>query len=70
MIKKNEYNVKLKCQIAKEGRVHRWVAGQLGLSPAMISNFINGSRTPNQEQKKELAKVLNCKVNDIFLKEN
>ena len=37
-----------------------------GIDPAKISLIERGYKTPREDEKKKIAKALNCKVTDIF----
>ena len=39
-----------------------------GIDPAKISLIERGYKTPREDEKKKIAKALNCKVTDIFPK--
>lgn len=66
MLKKIQYNGKLKEKIENEGRKMAWLAAAIGLDAATLSKILHGRRVPTQEQAEALAKQLNCKPEDIF----
>lgn len=64
-----KYRVELKAAIVDEGRRQNWLADKVGVDPAILSHWIAGNRSPNAEQRKALAKLLNRKVKDLFPEE-
>ena len=66
-----EYNIKLKAMIHSRGLKHNWLAGQVGVDPAVFTKWITGddNRQPTQVQKEALAGLLGCSVRDIFEEE-
>lgn len=59
---KNNINV----WIAKSGYKKKYVAEQLGVSQTVLSRWINGHSMPSLENAFKLAKILNCKVDDLW----
>ena len=52
--------------IARKGLLKKWIAEQMGVHPARISEFISETRKPNKERIRKLCKLLGCKVKDLF----
>ena len=52
--------------IARTGLRKNWIAEQMGVHPARISEFISETRKPNKERIRKLCKLLGCKVKDLF----
>lgn len=45
----------------------QWRCGaEAGISETVISAIVNGRRVPTSEQKRSLAKVLECEESEIF----
>ena len=59
---KNNINV----WIAIRGMSKKEVAQRLGVSQVVLSRWINGHANPSLENAFKLAKILNCKVDDLF----
>ncbi len=66
MLKKIEYNGKLKAKIRDQRRKQQDIAKETKLDPSFISGFIVGHRIPTPEQAAILAACLGCEVKDIF----
>ncbi|KHE73139.1 helix-turn-helix transcriptional regulator [Halobacillus sp. BBL2006] len=54
--------------IDKRGYKKKWVAEQLGVSGNVLSRWANGRSVPSLEHALDLAKLLECKVEDLFKK--
>ena len=57
---------KIKEVIATSGLRKNWIATQMGVHPARISEWIAERRKPYQARIRALCKLLKCKVADIF----
>ena len=57
---------KIKEVIARTGLRKNWIASQMGLHPARISEWISETRKPNKVRIRALCKILKCKVLDLF----
>ena len=57
---------KIKEVIATSGLRKNWIATQMGVHPAIISEWIAERRKPNKARIRALCKLLKCKVADIF----
>lgn len=57
---------KINEQIELNGRKKKWVAQQLGVSQEVLSRWINGRSMPSVNNLFKLAKILNCKVDDLY----
>ncbi len=55
--------------IQKRGYKKKWIAQQLEVSDVVLSRWINGKNLPSLEKAFHLADVLNCKVDDLFIRE-
>ena len=56
----------IKQVIREEGKRCNWVAQKLGVSASDISNWCSEERKPNQERLVALAKILGCKLSDLY----
>lgn len=56
--------------IDSKGLKHKWVAEQVGVYPTVLSRWINNRGKPSLERTFKLAKVLNCKVDDLYIYED
>jgi len=50
----------------KKGLKGKWVAQQLGISQNQMSNYVKGKSYPPVDKAFELAKLLDCKVDDLY----
>ena len=57
---------RIKEVIADSGLRKNWIATQMGVHPARISEWIAERRTPNKVRIRTLCKILKCKVLDLF----
>jgi putative transcriptional regulator len=53
-------------RIDARGYKKKWVAQQLGVSQVVLSRWINGQSTPSLMNAFRLAKLLNCKVDNLY----
>jgi DNA-binding XRE family transcriptional regulator len=58
----NKFREKLK----EEGRSQRWLSGKIGISETTLSKYVRDKRKPNYKVAEQIAKLLNCKPDDIF----
>ena len=56
--------------IEKSGYKKKWIAKQLGVSQTVLSRWINGHSMPSLINAFKLAKILNCKVDDLYIVED
>ena len=54
--------------LGNKGMKVKWVAEQIGCHPTEVSNWIADRRTPNLSRAMQLAKILECSVEDLFPK--
>lgn len=66
MLKKIEYNGKLKARIRDCGCKQQDIAEKTRLDPSFISGFVLGYRIPTPKQAAALAECLDCDIKDIF----
>ncbi|HUV58812.1 MAG TPA: helix-turn-helix transcriptional regulator [Desulfatiglandales bacterium] len=59
-------NYDLKMKVLQSGKSQIALAKEIGISEPYLSKIVNGWIEPKDELKTEIAKVLNCKVIDIF----
>ena len=52
--------------IELRGYKKKWVAEQLGVSQNVLSRWINDGAMPSVKKLFELAKILNCKADDLY----
>jgi len=57
---------KFKDKLKQEGRTQRWISAKIGISETTFSKYASGKRKPNYEIAEKIAKLLNCKPDDIF----
>jgi putative transcriptional regulator len=55
--------------IEERGYMKKYIAKQLNVSQNQISNWINGRSSPTIEKAFKLAKLLDCKVDDLYEEE-
>ena len=60
---------RIKEVIADSGLRKNWIANKIGVHPSHISMWIAENRVPSKPRIRALCKVLNCKVLDLFPKE-
>ena len=52
--------------IDKRGYKKKWIAEQLGVTNTVLSRWINNHSNPSLENALKLARLLDCKVDDLF----
>lgn len=55
----------LKKILDARGRTQSWLAGEMNLTEATISRYINNIRAPNQETLRRMAALLHCEPEEI-----
>ena len=60
---------KIKEVIALTGLRKNWIADKMGVPASHISMWISEERKMNKDRVKSMCKLLNCKVVDLFPKE-
>lgn len=63
---KNNINV----WIAKSGMSKKEIAKKMEVSQTVLSRWINGHSNPSLEKALNLADILNCKVDDLYVWED
>ena len=53
--------------IEKRGYKKKWIADQLGVSKNVLSRWIHNHSDPSLENAFKLARLLDCKVDDLFI---
>jgi len=56
--------------IERKGYKKKWVAQQIGVSQEVLSRWINGKNMPSLEKAFKLAEILECKVDDLYIKKD
>jgi len=56
--------------IAKSEMSKKEVAEKMGISQTVLSRWVNNKSMPSVENLFKLADILNCKVDDLYEKEN
>ena len=56
----------IKQVIREKGMRCNHIAQELGVAPSDISNWASGERKPNQDRLVALAKVLGCRLDDLY----
>ncbi|MCD5324804.1 MULTISPECIES: helix-turn-helix transcriptional regulator [Pontibacillus] len=54
--------------IEKRGYKKKWVAAQLGVSQNVFSRWVNDGGKPSLEKAFELADLLECNVDDLYVR--
>jgi DNA-binding Xre family transcriptional regulator len=62
--------LKINEMILNNGIKKGYIAKKLGINPVTLSKYISGERRIPLETAVELAEILNCKVDDLYEKEN
>ena len=57
---------KIKEYILRSGYKNTYIAEQLGVHDTEISQWISGRRTPDRGRVRDLAKLLKCKMTDLY----
>ena len=52
--------------IKSKGLKASWVCEQINLNPSVLSLYCSGARIPNQKRLRQLAKVLNTSIKELF----
>ena len=52
--------------IKSKGLNASWVCEQINLNPSVLSLYCSGARIPNQKRLRQLAKVLNTSIKELF----
>lgn len=60
----NDLIVQVRIKLAEMGKSQAWLAEQLGISTAYMSDIMNGRRSP-EEQIHKIKRALNIKQNEI-----
>lgn len=61
-----QFGDRLKRLIHISGKTQRQVADELGINEAIISKYITGTYMPKAYRIEELAKILNCDINQLY----
>ena len=64
--KEIQLNTALKIKIIKSEKTQVEIAKKVGLSEERLSQFVCERRKPHPEEKGRIARVLKCKIQDIF----
>ncbi len=59
-------NTKLISEIDSRGLKHHWVARKIGVTPSRLSLIVRGRSEPSLDEKRQLAKLLDKNMNEIF----
>ncbi|MFS0904114.1 helix-turn-helix transcriptional regulator [Priestia aryabhattai] len=52
--------------INEKGLLKKFVAKQVGVTPAQLSNWMRGNNYPTADKLFKLAAVLGCKIEDLY----
>lgn len=52
--------------LEEKGKTAYWLAKQMGISPQMVYMYIRLEKTPSLKRALQMAKILECKVDDLF----
>lgn len=58
--------LKIRELIQESGMTKRFVAGKIGVNENTLGNWMDGRSMPRLDQAVRLAKILNCKVDDLW----
>ena len=59
-------NLKLKTKILESGNPQIALARDIGIAEPILSKIVNGWIDPKGSEKRKIAEVLNCEVEEIF----
>jgi len=57
---------RLKEIITSKGLKNTHICEQLQIHPSIMSGYIKGTRKPNQQRLRDLARILNVSIKDMF----
>lgn len=52
--------------LAEKGRTNKWLSEQVGKDPATVSKWCTNMAQPTLETMMQIAKVLECQVDDLL----
>ncbi|PFU40459.1 transcriptional regulator [Bacillus cereus] len=52
--------------LKSNGLKGKWIAQQLNISPNQLSNYVTGQSYPPVDKAFELAKIFDCRVDDLY----
>lgn len=56
----------IKVMLAEKGRTNKWLSEQVGKDPATVSKWCTNVAQPTLETMMQIAKVLECQVDDLL----
>ena len=57
---------RIKVMLAEKGRTNKWLSEQVGKDPATVSKWCTNTAQPTLETMMQIAKVLECQVDDLL----
>lgn len=57
---------RIKVMLAEKGRTNKWLSEQVGKDPATVSKWCTNVAQPTLETMIQIAKVLECQVDDLL----
>lgn len=57
---------RIKVMLAEKGRTNKWLSEQVGKDPATVSKWCTNMAQPTLETMMQIAKVLECQVDDLL----
>lgn len=57
---------RIKVMLAEKGRTNKWLSEQVGKDPATVSKWCTNVAQPTLETMMQIAKVLECQVDDLL----
>lgn len=54
----------------KNGRSNKWIARQMGVSEETVSRWANDKAMPSVEKLFQLAELLECGVDDLYIRKS
>ena len=52
--------------LAEKGRTNKWLSEQVGKDPAKVSKWCTNAAQPTLDTMMQIAKVLECQVDDLL----
>ena len=57
---------RIKVMLAEKGKTNKWLSEQVGKDPATVSKWCTNVAQPTLETMMQIAKVLECQVDDLL----
>ena len=56
---------RIKVMLAEKGKTNKWLSEQVGKDPATVSKWCTNMAQPTLETMMQIAKVLECSIDDL-----